>query len=116
MDIIFSIILSKTYSVPVLWFRAASMASLDELYEVLVPPHLSDSVRDVGVLGGISQAYHPLTEIPAYFVHPCRTHEALRGVDDGQNLPAEEYLLVWFGIIAAAVGLYVPSKLICGRK
>lgn len=56
MVVEFSITLSPTYSVPILWFRCPAIKSLEELHQLLVPSHLHESIRNVGVLGGISQA------------------------------------------------------------
>ena len=59
--------------------------------------------------------YHPVTDLPAFFIHPCNTHEAMVSVHDGQSLSAEEYLIVWLGLIGSSVGLHVPSKLLSDR-
>jgi hypothetical protein len=55
-EIPFSITLSPTYSVPVLWFNASAITSPQTLHQTLVPPHLQEAIRAVGVMGGISQA------------------------------------------------------------
>lgn len=57
----FSIILSPTYQVPVLWFTAGQLSlhrpwGLDTVYKHLVPHLQQDRLRQVGVLGGISVA------------------------------------------------------------
>jgi ubiquitin-like-conjugating enzyme ATG10 len=57
----FSIILSPTYQVPVLWFTAGQLGLhrpwvLDTVYSHLVPNLQQDQLRQVGVLGGISMA------------------------------------------------------------
>lgn len=57
----FSIILSPTYQVPVLWFTPGQRLldrpwSLDTVYKHLVPNFQQDQLRQVGVLGGISMA------------------------------------------------------------
>lgn len=68
-------------------------------------------------MGALSMAEHPVSGAPAYFVHPCRTQEVLgalvgdggeggrRGDGYGTGL---EYLMRWFGVIGASVGLSVP--------
>ncbi|OAL38465.1 hypothetical protein AYO20_02114 [Fonsecaea nubica] len=57
----FSITLSPTYSVPVLWFvcrygKDDKSLSLEQVYEWLVPEHSLASVHEFGVMGGISMA------------------------------------------------------------
>jgi Autophagocytosis associated protein, active-site domain len=52
----FSITLSPTYSVPVLWFTSSALKSVNQIHEVLLPDYLDEAVRMVGVIGGLSQA------------------------------------------------------------
>jgi Autophagocytosis associated protein, active-site domain len=57
----FSIALSPTYQVPVLWFTPNQLLlngpwGLDTVYQYLVPTLQKDQVRQVGILGGISMA------------------------------------------------------------
>ena len=57
----FSIVLSPTYQVPVLWFTFHQVPlhgpnGLDAVYHYLVPDLLEAGVRRVGILGGISMA------------------------------------------------------------
>jgi ubiquitin-like-conjugating enzyme ATG10 len=58
--------------------------------------------------------FHPITDLPSFFVHPCNTHEALIAARDTMavGMTEEEYLLLWLGIVGSAVGLHVPSKLV----
>ncbi|EXJ75827.1 uncharacterized protein A1O5_00334, partial [Cladophialophora psammophila CBS 110553] len=111
----FSITLSPIYSVPVLWFicrydRVNKALSLDQIYEWLVPEPSLTSLRGIGVMGGISMAHHPVSDRPTFFLHPCKTQEALSVLKPGPLTP-EEYLMLWLGLIGSAVGLHVPSKL-----
>lgn len=48
--------------------------------------------------------------MPAFFVHPCQTQEALSAVNLDRDISPIEYLMMWFGIIAAAVGLTVSTE------
>lgn len=62
----FSIVLSPTYCVPVLWFscrRGSGNKSLglDEVYDSLIPATSQASLRNVSVMGGISMAVSSLT-------------------------------------------------------
>lgn len=55
--------------------------------------------------------HHPISDQPAYFIHPCNTPEALSVLKPERDLSPEEYLLLWLGLIGTSVGLYVPSAL-----
>lgn len=64
-------------------------------------------------MGALSMSEHPVTGIPAYFVHPCRTQEAMSPLleyasRDAKPCSGMQYLLLWFGVIGASVGLSVP--------
>jgi ubiquitin-like-conjugating enzyme ATG10 len=70
-------------------------------------------------MGALSMAEHPISGTPAYFVHPCRTQEVmppllllLQNADpnkpDADPRKAICYLMLWFGVIGASVGLSVP--------
>ena len=117
----YDVVYSPSYQVPVLYltFAKAStskcipLPAADELYEMLVPQGFKTPMRDFGVMGALSMAEHPITGMPAYFVHPCRTQEALAPLlrdtsGETGSEPAVEYLLLWFGVIGTSVGLSVP--------
>lgn len=46
--------------------------------------------------------------MPAFFVHPCRTADAMRAIGVG-DVGVLDYMLIWIGIIGASVSLNVPS-------
>jgi ubiquitin-like-conjugating enzyme ATG10 len=128
----YDVVYSPTYQAPVLYltFAEAStskiipLPSADDVYDMLVPQGFKTPMRDIGVMGALSMAEHPINGVPAYFVHPCRTQEALAPLlgDTSHNAetePAVEYLLLWFGVIGASVGLSVPvntAKLLAERR
>ena len=112
---------SPAYQVPVLYLtfaecstgRSIALPSPDDIYKILVPDDFKSPMRNVGVMGALSMAEHPITGIPAYFVHPCRTQEALSPLLEDASHKANpcggtHYLLLWFGVIGASVGLSVP--------
>jgi ubiquitin-like-conjugating enzyme ATG10 len=120
----YDLVYSPFYQVPVLYltFAEAStgksipLPSADDIYDTLVSQDFKTPMRDVGVMGALSMAEHPITGMPAYFVHPCRTQEALAPLLDNDSdktgsEPAVQYLLLWFGVIGASVGLSVPMNL-----
>ncbi|KAL6243853.1 hypothetical protein RBB50_009287 [Rhinocladiella similis] len=107
LDMNFSIILSPTYSVPVLWFSCRPVPgqaglNLDQVYDLLVPSALQEPLRTVGVMGGISMAHHPISDQPAYFIHPCNTPEALSVLKPERALTPEDYLLLWLGLVGTS--------------
>lgn len=112
---------SPAYQVPVLYLtfserstnQSIALPSPDEVYGTLVPEYFKSPMRSVGVMGALSMAEHPITGIPAYFVHPCRTQEAMSPLLENASPSAKpcggtQYLLLWFGVIGASVGLNVP--------
>lgn len=112
---------SPTYRVPVLYLtfsevstnKSIALPSPDEVYEILVPEDFKSPMRSVGVMGALSMAEHPITGIPAYFVHPCRTQETMAPLLENASPKARpcsgtQYLLLWFGVIGASLGLNVP--------
>lgn len=67
-------------------------------------------------MGALTLTDHPITGLPVWFVHPCRTSEALEGMVGEREVRAGEYLGLWFGIMGAAVGLGVPVEAARVRK
>ncbi|GAB7357236.1 hypothetical protein MBLNU459_g8216t1 [Dothideomycetes sp. NU459] len=110
----YDILLSPSYQVPVLYLSANRGPSstcqlpLSELYDVVVPEATRAALQSVGVMGAVSMTDHPATGLPVYFVHPCRTAEALRASSETNQVSPGEYLLLWLGIIGGTVGLRVP--------
>ena len=56
VEVDFSVTLSPIYSVPILWFTSLTLRTIDQVHDALLPKHLDESLRSVGVMGGISQA------------------------------------------------------------
>ena len=120
--IIYDILHSPSYQVPILYLtfkdlqrhagRKGSLPSLDELYDLLIPPAQRPQMQHVGVMGALSMTDHPISNAPAYFVHPCRTAEAMDAVTGGHDVKPEEYLLMWLGMVGPSVGLTVPVEVV----
>ncbi|TID27900.1 autophagy-related protein Atg10 [Venturia nashicola] len=112
----YDIFLSPSYSVPVLYLTVRDssgrlLTDVETVYLLLVPEVYRRQMRHVGVMGGLSMANHPVTDIPTFFIHPCQTADALREVARGRTVSSGEYLLVWMGIIGGSVGLNAPVSL-----
>jgi len=113
----FWITLSPTYQCPVLWFNFSagtfpSLQGFDAIYDYLVPADRRAELKAIGNIGGISMDISTLTELPAFFIHPCNTPEALSQIGHGSVVSPAEYLLLWLGLVGPSVGLYVPSSMV----
>lgn len=109
----YDIIFSPTYRVPTLYIASHSplpgrSLTLSDIYDILVPQHHRTGMQAVGVMGGLTMTEHPVTGMTCWFVHPCRTGEALWSLIAGSQVEEVEYLMMWFGLIGASVGLEVP--------
>lgn len=115
--VIYHIIHSQVYQVPVLFITFKDLPSTlpglplpEQVYEMLVAPSFRPQVDSVGPMGALSMTEHPITSTPAYFVHPCRTEDAMVAVAGGKDVSPKEYLLQWIGVIGQSVGLNVPFE------
>lgn len=119
--VIYDIVHSPTYQVPVLYVTFmlctssarsfSSQINLDKVYELLAPGLLRPQMQSIGVMGALSMTDHPATGAAAYFVHPCRTVEAMDAVTGHEHVSPQKYLLMWIGLVGQSVGLEVPMKL-----
>jgi ubiquitin-like-conjugating enzyme ATG10 len=82
---------------------ASSHQLLTELY--------APASQAVGIIGGLTLVDHPEIGKPVFFIHPCRTQEAVRDVLGPKHVDGLEWLMIWFGVIGTAVGLSVPVGL-----
>ncbi|KAG4414992.1 hypothetical protein IFR04_011866 [Cadophora malorum] len=109
----YEIHLHPTYSMPTLWFTLHDLPmgeptfDLESVYRYLVPPEFKSKLRAAGITGGVSAAPHPITDVPAFFIHPCQTKEAMENFD----CPMEKYLMLWMGLVGGCVGLWVPPEM-----
>ncbi|CAL3964267.1 hypothetical protein PZA11_001667 [Diplocarpon coronariae] len=109
----YEIHLHPTYRMPTLWFTLHDLPmgepvfDLDSVYRYLVPSTYQNKLRAAGIAGGISAAPHPITHVPAFFIHPCQTKEAMETFD----CSVENYLMLWIGLVGGCVGLWVPPEM-----
>jgi len=105
--------LHATYNMPTLWFTLHDLPmgeptfDLESVYRYLVPPEYKGRLRAAGFTGGISAAPHPITDVPAFFIHPCQTKEAMESFD----CKMAHYLMIWLGLVGGCVGLWVPPEM-----
>lgn len=82
------------------------------MHRLLVPDAFRRQVEAVGIMGALSMTDHPVTNLPVYFVHPCRTQEAMQAIlGGGREADPVEYLALWLGLAGGSVGLSVPVTL-----
>ncbi|KAI9650174.1 hypothetical protein NHQ30_000187 [Ciborinia camelliae] len=109
----YEIHLHPTYRMPTLWFTLHDLPmgepafDINSVYRHLVPEEYKSQLRAIGVMGGISAAPHPITDVPAFFIHPCQTKEAMENFD----CPASDYLMSWVGLVGGCVGLWMPREM-----
>ncbi|KAI5303032.1 hypothetical protein KEM56_000104, partial [Ascosphaera pollenicola] len=110
VQVTYSILLHKTYRVPVLYLESNPPLPGDRL----VSPEFLPALKEVGVLGALSPTINPISQRPASMVHPCNTPEALLAVAAGQPVTTDTYMFLWLGLVGNAVGLSVPKELLLG--
>ncbi|KAF7597417.1 hypothetical protein BBP40_003664 [Aspergillus hancockii] len=116
LQIEYSIILSATYQVPVLYFTLRQgnhprPLGINEVYQYLVPDQYRSELHNVGVMGGISFGYHPQSGTPAFFVHPCNTADAMSQIAGQQHVTPEAYLIIWLGTVGNRLSLHLPHEI-----
>ncbi|PVH97784.1 hypothetical protein DM02DRAFT_673856 [Periconia macrospinosa] len=122
--ICYDIMLSPTYSVPVLYFSVKDVAhryppTMRVLYDHVIPQGYAEQTKEgSGVLGGVTVADHPITNAPVYFIHPCKTASVLQAStsfisphNESARLDHLSYLILWIGAMGKYVGLDVPIDL-----
>lgn len=115
-DITYDVIHHATYDCPALYVDLAASdrarVNADELYDLLVPDAFRQPLLSVGVMGSLSLSDHPISGKPVYWIHPCRTQEAMSAVLESKaGVDGTRYLLAWFGLIGGSIGLNVPVEL-----
>ncbi|KAF2792724.1 hypothetical protein K505DRAFT_408489 [Melanomma pulvis-pyrius CBS 109.77] len=112
----YDIVLSPSYQVPVLYFNIKDPTfrfppTMDTLYQHIIPPHFKSQVDSIGVIGGITVTDHPITNSPAFFIHPCQTAVVLEASLASDYVTPLEYLTLWIGAMGKCVGLNIPVAL-----
>ncbi|TKA51318.1 hypothetical protein B0A55_12189 [Friedmanniomyces simplex] len=108
--VVYDIVYSPSYRVPVLYLTLKHAPGAN-IYELLVPVSHQPQMQNTGLSGSLSLTDHPVTGLPVYFVHPCRTAEAMAAVRGVSSEGPIEYLMLWFGLVGSSVGLAVPVAL-----
>ncbi|KOS16849.1 Ubiquitin-like-conjugating enzyme ATG10 [Escovopsis weberi] len=113
-QVTYEIHLHPTYRLPCLWFTLQNLPhgevafDIDTVFRRLVPDEYKAGLRrGVGGIGGISADHHPVTGVPAFFVHPCMVGDAISGFE----CSCQDYLMIWLGLVGGCVGLWVPKEM-----
>jgi len=114
----FSIVYSDVWRVPILYFtvqsveKSGSPCQRSEIISSLMQFSHYNCVEDTWEF--FSYEEHPITGVPSFFLHPCRTSERMQTImkepqtngDGGKDC----LLLSWMSMILPCVGFGVPSK------
>ncbi|KAK5747547.1 hypothetical protein LTR17_000190 [Elasticomyces elasticus] len=114
--VIYDIVYSPAYRVPILYITISHPPPNPDILSLLVPSsHKAQFQHAGGPLGALSLTDHPLTSLPAYFIHPCRTAEGMAAITTdesrGERMGAPGYFMRWLGLVGPSVGLAVPVGL-----
>ncbi|KAK3623399.1 hypothetical protein LTR56_010407 [Elasticomyces elasticus] len=114
--VIYDIVYSPSYRVPVLYITLSHPPPNSNIHDLLVPAsHRAQLQHAGGSLGALSLTDHPITGLPAYFIHPCRTAEGMAAITKSGEVGGRggpmEYLMRWLGLVGPSVGLSVPVRL-----
>ncbi|KAF4581054.1 autophagy-like protein 3 [Ophiocordyceps camponoti-floridani] len=111
--VVYEIHLHPTYRIPCLWFTLHHLQGdeaafdIDTVFRRLVPDEYKSRLRGQGAIGGISADHHPITGVPAFFIHPCLLGDAISGF----QCSLENYLIIWLGLVGGCIGLWVPTEM-----
>ena len=53
-----------------------------------------------------------MTDLPAFFIHPCNTADGMEKIVHDRLVSPLEYLQIWIGLVGPSVGLYLPKELV----
>jgi ubiquitin-like-conjugating enzyme ATG10 len=64
----------------------------------------------------VSVDEHPVSRVPSFFLHPCRTEERMMALSKAHDTPPAVRLLSWLSMILPSVGYSVPSSMFWSIK
>lgn len=101
----YDIIWSDVYDCPVVYMACYTdsepVTLLDEFFRFMKSLQV-DITPDIG----ITQGEHPLTGLPVFFLHPCRTNEVVGVLQEVKEDKAE----IWMDVYGRMVGLRVDES------
>lgn len=86
---------------------------MDELYEYIIPEIYQKDLKTspTNIYGSISQAEHPLTGVPFWYIHPCQTQNMLQTIVGIHGPPIDDYIKVWLSLVGPIVKYHIPHEL-----
>lgn len=115
----FSIIYSHTWSVPVLYFRVlqtdgSALGRQDILQELGISDEPQCYQDAISSWDFISEEHHPVSGIPAFFLHPCQTSERMDAILHASSRKTDTqhglFLLSWLSLILPAIHFKIDAK------
>jgi ubiquitin-like-conjugating enzyme ATG10 len=100
IEIIYNVLYNPTYRLPVLYFLPSFPLSAEELLLLLSPEGVGGFTT-----GTISQGDHLLSGDVWWFVHPCKTGEAMAEWENIVGKDSGHYIGIWLGLVGGIVGL-----------
>lgn len=108
----YSIVYSRSYSVPVLYLSAwgldGRMLHTEELTTLCSPYHKDHLMSNVWTT--LTQVEHPIRQTVCYMLHPCKTSHLMAQLPRGMDDRRENYLIQWLSSVGPAVGLDMPIE------
>jgi hypothetical protein len=77
-----------------------------------------DSISEIRGVSGKTNNHqdHPITNRPAFFIHPCQTAEVMQASIGDKAVTPEDYLIIWIGALGKCVGFNIPLALMQPTK
>lgn len=104
-----SIVYNHTFGVPVLYFQTqyknGSQCGRDDIVAYLRQVHQQNRVENSWEL--ISMDQHPISGLPSFFLHPCRTKQRIQSILVDRPKNDGSALLSWLSMMLASLGLGV---------
>lgn len=101
---VYHVIYSLSYSVPVLYFNAyhenGKLLSLDEIWNKIPKCYQSETDK----WSTITQQDHPILGIPYFMIHPCYTADFMK------NRSTTNYLISWLSTVGSLAGLQLSLE------
>ncbi|KAJ1954122.1 hypothetical protein GGI12_005864 [Dipsacomyces acuminosporus] len=114
----YHVLYSRTWRVPLLFFRVLSDKSeaimdTSRVSQMLVSDScVREAMSAVEFGGALGIQDHPVYGVPFMYLHPCNTAQLLQAVSSERHqirIGAREYIAAWLSLVGPAAGLYLPS-------
>nr|AWV66709.1 ubiquitin-like--conjugating enzyme ATG10 [Brachionus calyciflorus] len=111
LTLIFHIIYSESYNVPVLYLNMfksnGSIAKYNDIYSFFNLNNLKNEERDSDLI--LTQQEHPILFKPFYYMHPCKTSQWMSATKIGEN-DNFNFTLKWLSFVFSALRIPLDIK------